>query len=246
MFLSGTILNVVAILVGATIGLVAASRVGPRLRESLTTGLGLFVAVLAIRMGTSVFSDPAARQGDSLAVVGGLLLGVVVGEALRIQDGLEAVGAWFQRRLSRGERPSRVAEAFVTASLLFCVGPMAILGALDNGLRGDVTILATKSILDGVSSIAFAAALGPGTYLAAIPMFVVQGGTAAGAFLLKDVLDPRTVVAISSAGGLILVGIALRLLDLKAVRVANFLPALVIAPLLLRLADALAALGLGT
>jgi len=243
MFLSGTLLNVAAVLVGTTIGLVAASRVGHRLRESLTTGLGLFVAVLALQMASAVFDDPAARQGDSLAVIGGILLGVVVGEALRIQDGLEALGAWFQHRLSRGEQPSRIAEAFVTASLLFCVGPMTILGSLDNGLRGDVTILATKSLLDGVASVAFAAALGPGTYLAAGPVLVVQGGIAAGAFLLRDILDPRTVVAITAAGGVILIGISLRLLDLKAVRVANFLPALVIAPLLLKLADLVARVG---
>jgi len=108
---------------------------------------------------------------------------------------------------------------------------------LDNGLRGDITLLATKSLLDGVASIAFAAALGPGVYLAAATVLVVQGGIAGFAFLLTDVMDAATVVAITATGGIILLGVALRLLELKQVRVANFLPALLLAPLFLRVAD---------
>ncbi len=239
MFLSGTLLNVATVVLGTTLGLLAARRVGPNVRESLTTGLGFFVAVLSITLAQGVFNDPDAHSGDALAVLGGLLLGVTMGEWLGIQARLEALGGWFQRRLAREDQPSRVAEAFVTASLVFCVGPLTILGSIDNGLRGDVTLLATKSMLDGVASIAFAAALGPGVYLSAITVLVVQGLIAAGAFLLKDVLDARTIVAVTSTGGLMLIGTALRLLDLKAVRVANFLPALVIVPLLLRLADAI-------
>jgi uncharacterized protein len=138
-----------------------------------------------------------------------------------------------------GTRPSRIAEAFVTASLVFCVGPLTILGSLENGLRGDITLLATKSLLDGVASIAFAAALGPGVYLSVVTVLIVQGGIAAAAFLLQDVMDAPTILAITATGGLILLGIALRLLELKPVRVANFLPALILAPLFLRLADAI-------
>jgi hypothetical protein len=120
---------------------------------------------------------------------------------------------------------------------VFCVGPLTILGSLDNGLRGDATLLATKSLLDGLASVAFAAALGPGVYLAAITVLVIQGAIAATAFLLRDVLDARTVLAMTAVGGMIILGIALRLLDLKAVRVANFLPGLIFAPLFIHLAD---------
>ena len=237
-FLSGTLLNVAAVLAGTSIGLLAGARVPRRLQESLTTGLGFFVLVLATSMALRLFTDPAVRPGDELAVLAALLLGVTIGEWLRLQDGLEALGAWFQRRLARDEgETSRIADGFVTASLLFCVGPLTILGSLDNGLRGDVSLLATKSLLDGVSSIAFAAALGPGVYLSALTVLVVQGGISGGAFLLRDAMDPLTILAISAAGGLILFGVALRLLDLKSVRVANFLPALVLAPLVVRLAD---------
>jgi uncharacterized protein len=237
MFLSGTLLNVATVLLGTTIGLLAGRRLPTRLGEGLTTGLGLFVAVIAVTMAGRIFSDPVALPGDELAVLGGLLAGVAVGELLGLQDRLERLGSWFQRRMSSGDRPSRVAEAFVTASLVFCVGPLTILGSLDNGLRGDATLLSTKAILDGVASIAFAAALGAGVYLSAVTVLVVQGSIAAGAFLLRDVLDPRTILAISSTGGVILLGVALRLLDLKAVRVANFLPALVFAPVFLRIGD---------
>jgi hypothetical protein len=236
-FLTGTLLNVATVLLGTLVGLVLGARMRPRMQESLTTGLGFFTVLIAVSMGVRIFTDPAARPGDDLAVLAAVLLGVVIGEMLRIHDGLEGLGGWFQRRFAREDRPSRIAEAFVTASLVFCVGPLTILGSLDNGLTGDVRLLAIKSLLDGVASIAFAAALGPGVALSALTVFVVQGAIAAGAFVLRDVMDPPTILAITSAGGIILLGVALRLLDLKAVRVANFLPALVLAPLFIRVAD---------
>jgi uncharacterized membrane protein YqgA involved in biofilm formation len=239
-FLTGTLLNVATVLVGTLVGLLIGARMPARVRDSLTTGLGLFTLVVGLSMGLRIFTDPAALPGDDLAVLGALLVGVALGELMRLHDGLESLGAWFQRRMapSEGGRPSRIAEGFVTASLVFCVGPLTILGSLANGLTGDIQLLALKSLLDGVASIAFAAALGPGVALAALTVFVVQGGIAGAAFLLRDVLDEPTVVAITAAGGVILLGVALRLLELKAVRVASFLPALVLAPLFVRIADA--------
>ena len=237
MFLTGTLLNVATVLLGTTLGLLAGARVPPRMQQSLTTGLGFFTLVIAFSMALPIFTSPDARPGDELAVLGGLLGGIVVGELLRLHDGLEALGAWFQHRLAGEGQLSRIAEGFITASLVFCVGPLTILGSIENGLSGDITLLATKSLLDGVASIAFAAALGAGVYLSAATVLLVQGGIAAGAFLLRDVMDPPTVLAITASGGLILLGVALRLLDLKPVRVANFLPALVLAPVLLRVAD---------
>lgn len=237
MFLSGTLLNVATVLAGTVIGLLLGARMPARMQESLVTGLGFFTVLIAISMGVGVFTDPSAQPGDDLAVLAAVLGGVAIGELLRLHDGLEALGAWFQRRLGSEARPSRIAEGFVTASLVFCVGPLTILGSLENGLTGDIRLLAIKSLLDGVASIAFAAALGPGVALSALTILVVQGGIAAGAFLLSDVLDASAILAITSAGGVILLGVALRLLDLKAVRVANFLPALVLAPIFIRLAD---------
>ena len=240
MFLSGTLLNVATVLIGTTVGLLATARVPSRMQESLINANALFVAVLGISMALRIFTDPAARPGYDLAVLAGLVVGVGIGELLRLHDGLEWLGGWFQRRLSRGEgQPSRIAEGFITASLVFCVGPLTILGAIQNGLTGDVNLLATKSLLDGITSIAFAAALGPGVYLSILTMLAIQGGISGGAFLLADVMDPATVLAITATGGMILLGLALRLLEVKALRVANFLPALVLAPLFVRLADAI-------
>jgi uncharacterized membrane protein YqgA involved in biofilm formation len=237
-FLTGTLLNVATVLLGTAIGVLIGARMPARMQESLTTGLGFFTIVIAVSMALGVFTDPAVQPGDDLAVLAAILAGVVIGELLRLHDGLEWLGGWFQRRLARGDRPSRIAEGFVTASLVFCVGPLTILGSLENGLTGDIRLLAIKSLLDGVASIAFAAALGIGVALSALTVLVVQGGIAAAAFLISDAMDTATILAISSAGGIILLGVGLRLLDLKAVRVANFLPALLLAPIFIRVAEA--------
>ncbi len=237
MFLTGTLLNMATVLVGATIGLLIGARMSGRMQVSLTTGLAFFTLAIATSMAISIFTDPAAQPGDDLAILGALLLGVVIGEMLRLHDGLEWLGAWFQGRLSRGERPSRIAEGFVTASIVFCVGPLTILGSVANGLTGDIQLLAIKSLLDGVASIAFAAALGAGVYLSILTILVVQGGIAAGASLFQGAMDQVTILAITAAGGLVLMGVALRLLDLKPVRVASFLPAIVLAPVLVRVAE---------
>jgi uncharacterized membrane protein YqgA involved in biofilm formation len=241
MFLTGTLLNVVTVLIGTVVGAALGGRMPPRIQGTLTDGLGLFTMLLGVAMGLRVLTDPAARPGDELAVLAAVLLGAAIGELLRLQDGLEALGGWFQRRLAREGQPSRIAEGFITASLVFCVGPLTILGSIENGLTGDVRLLAVKSLLDGVASIAFAAALGWGVALSAITVFVVQGAIAGGAFLLRDVMDEPTILVVTAAGGVILLGVALRLLELRQVRVASFLPALLLAPLFLRVADAIRA-----
>jgi uncharacterized protein len=237
-FLTGTLLNVATVVAGTLVGLALGSRLPARVQSTLTDGLGLFTIVFGMAMGLRILTDPAARPGDELAVLGAVLLGGALGEAARLQDGLEGLGAWFQRRLARDGRPSRIAEAFITASIVFCVGPLTILGSLENGLTGDMRLLALKSLLDGVASIAFAAALGWGVVLAAITVLVVQGTIAGFAFVLRDALDGPAILAITAAGGVILLGVGVRLLELRPIRVASFLPALVLAPLLVRVAEA--------
>jgi hypothetical protein len=241
-FLTGTILNVITVLLGTGLGLLVGSRMPARMQESLVTGLAFFVILISVSLGLRLFTDPAAQPGDDLAVLAAILVGVALGELLRLHDGLEALGAWFQRRLGRAETSgsgsgARVAEGFVTASLVFCVGPLTILGSLQNGLTGDTQLLAIKSLLDGVAAVAFAAALGWGVGLSAITVLLVQGTIAASAFLLEPFLDEATILVITASGGIILLGVALRLLDLKAVRLTNFLPALLLAPIFVRLAD---------
>ena len=238
MALSGTLLNVVAVLAGTALGLLVGSRMSSRMQSTLTDGLGLFTLAIGLAMALRIFTDPVAQPGDDLAVLGALLGGAVLGELLQLTERLDALGAWFQRRLARGGSPSRIAEGFVTASLVFCIGPLTILGSIENGLTGEIRLLAIKSLLDGVASIAFAAALGPGVALSAITVLVVQGGIALAAAFFGSALDDRAILGITATGGLILAAVALRLLDVKRVRVASFLPALLLAPLLLALAEA--------
>jgi uncharacterized membrane protein YqgA involved in biofilm formation len=240
-FLTGTVLNVVAVLLGTTVGLLFGSRMPARLQQTLTDGLGLFVLALGLALTLRLLLDEAAPVSAGLAVLGGLLAGGTVGELLRLSDRLDDLGNWFQRRLARGEEPSTVSEGFVTASLVFCVGPLTILGSIDNGLTGDVQLLAVKSLLDGIASVAFAAALGAGVYLSAITIFVVQGGIALAAYLLGSGLDPTVIDVASATGGLLLLGVGLRLLEIRQIRVANFLPALLVAPVFYLVAQQVAA-----
>ena len=237
MFLSGTVLNVIAVLIGTTLGLLLGARMPARLQSSLTDGLGLFTLIIGVALALRAFTASSAQPGDELAILAALLTGVAVGEILHVSDRLDQLGDWFQRRLSRGERPSRISEGFVTASIVFCVGPLALLGSIQNGLTGDIQLLAVKSLLDGVASIAFAAALGAGVYLSAVAVLVVQGTIAGAAWLLGSGLDQASIDASASVGGLILLGVGLRMLEIKRVRVVNFLPALLLAPVFVRIAD---------
>jgi hypothetical protein len=240
MFLAGTLLNVVAVLVGATIGVLLGARVPERVQRTLTDGLGLFTLAIGFALTLRLLLDRAQPVGSDLVVLAALLSGGLVGELLRLAERLDGLGNWFQARLARGDRPSRISEGFVTASLVFCVGPLTILGSIQNGLSGDIQLLAVKSLLDGVASVAFAAALGAGVYLSALTVLVVQGTLATIAYLFGGALDPAAIDAASAVGGLLLIGVGLRLLEIRQVRVVNFLPALLFAPLFVWLADQLA------
>jgi uncharacterized protein len=180
----------------------------------------------------------AWRDTSPLYVLGGVLLGGIVGEALGIEARLQNLGDRIQRRVaeSRGSS-STVSEAFFNASLLFCVGPLAVVGAIQDGLTGDYEALATKALLDGFASIALAASLGPGVAFAALTILIVQGGISLAAGLFSHILaeGSEALAALTSAGGVLIIGISLKLLDVKDVKVGNFLPALVIAPALVGL-----------
>jgi uncharacterized membrane protein YqgA involved in biofilm formation len=164
------------------------------------------------------------------------VLGGLLGEAIGIERRLEAVGDRMQQRLHRpGQAHSTVSEGFVTASLLFCVGSMAVVGSISDGLEGDYSLLATKAIMDGLASIALAATLGWGVGLSAISILIVQGSVTLGARFFEDLLQGEALVALTSTGGVTIVGVALKLLDIKDVKAGNLLPAVVVAPLLVGL-----------
>lgn len=229
--MTGTLINVGTVLLGTLIGALLGHRLPERLQQRVLFGLGMVVLVLGV-------DDALAwRTTNPLYVIGGVLLGGLAGEALRIEDRLDGLGQRLQRRFATSGEDAQhhtIAEGFFTASLLFCVGPLAVLGSIQDGLTGDYQTLATKALLDGFAAIALASALGYGVGFAAVSVLVYQGVITLGAGLFTDVLAKGSdaLAALTSAGGILIVGIGLKLLDLRDVRVGNYLPALVFAPAL--------------
>jgi uncharacterized protein len=225
---TGTLVNVASVLAGTLIGVAAGSRLPAAWQDRVLAGLGLVTLVLGVDNAL------AWRDGPSylvLVVLAAVVLGGLLGEAAGIESRLEALGERIGSSRT-GDEGGRVAEGFVAATLLFCTGPLTVLGSIEDGLTGDYSTLATKAILDGFAAVALAAALGWGVGLAAASVLVIQGSIALGAGLLEGVLVGDRLAALTSTGGLLVIGIALKLLNVRDVRVGNFLPALVLAPLL--------------
>ena len=241
----GTVLNVVTVVVGAGLGLLVGHRLPQRTRDVVTDALGLVTLLIAATSAAAVLdTEFGAAVGGSatiLVVLGALLIGGIVGSLLRIEARLEGAGAALQRRLSHegdGEARRRFVEGFVTSSLVFCVGPLTILGSLSDGMGEGYEQLALKATLDGFAAVAFAASLGWGVMASALAIAAVQGTLTVVGVVAGSVLDDAYVAAITATGGLLLVGVALRLLRMKLLPVGDLLPALAVAPLLVALVSA--------
>lgn len=266
---AGTLTNVLTVLVGGGLGLLVGHRLPERVRTTVTSALGLVTLLIAADAATAVNSEAltgsTGRGAPTLIVLGSLALGGIIGSFARLEDRLEDLGGYLQRRLGRGDVPvapsapgaapdpdpaaapspadddrERFVQGFVVASLVFCVGPLTILGSLNEGLGRGAEQLLLKSTLDGFAALAFAAAFGVGVLVSALSVLVVQGSLTGLGVLVGGVLPEAHLDAVGATGGLILVGVALRLLDLKRLPVADLLPALLVAPLLTQLALALA------
>jgi uncharacterized membrane protein YqgA involved in biofilm formation len=229
----GTLINVGTVLAGTVIGTAVGPRLPERFQQRVLTGLGMITLVIGVDLALA-WGREDTTQSTPLYVLAGVLLGGLVGEAIGIERWLERLGDEAQRRLSRTEG-STVSEGFVSASLLFCVGSLTVVGSIQDGLTGDYQTLATKAVLDGFAAIALAAALGWGVGLSVFTILVVQGGITLGAGFFEEVLTGEALAVMTSAGGVTIIGISLKLLELKDVKVGNFLPALVIAPALVGL-----------
>jgi uncharacterized membrane protein YqgA involved in biofilm formation len=236
---SGTAVNVVTVLVGSSVGVLAGNRLPTRTRDLVTDALGL-VTLLIAGLSAIAVSNPAlaAKVGTHaplLIVLGALLIGGIAGSLMRLEQRVERLGGRLQRRLT-GETDSaeraRFIEGFVTASLVFCTGPLTILGSLSDGLGHGADQLYLKATLDGFAAVAFAASFGWGVAASALTVLVVQGAITAVGAALGDVLPAAQLAAITAAGGLMLVGVALRLLRIREIAVADLLPGLVVAPVL--------------
>lgn len=239
----GTVVNVATVLIGAGLGVALGHRLSQRTRDVVTDGLGLVTLLIAILSALAV-TDPAlvsaiGSSAPMLVVLGSLLLGGIVGSLLRLEERVESIGGWLQSTLTKEEGTAerrRFVEGFVAASLLFCTGPLTILGSLNDGLGRGADELFLKSALDGFAAMAFAASFGWGVAASALTVIVVQGGLTLVGVLLGDVLPDAHIAALTAVGGLLLVGIALRLLRVREIPVADLLPALVVAPFLVAVA----------
>lgn len=227
----GTLINVGTVLAGTALGTALGHRLPERMQRTALMGLGLLVLVVGIELSLR-WSGPDTTRYTVLYVLGGVVLGGVAGEWIGIERRLERLGARIQSHMTRDDEHSTVSEGFVTASLLFCVGSLAVVGSIQDGLSGDIQTLATKALLDGVAAVALAASLGWGVGLSAISILLYQGAITLGAGAFEDVLQGEALAAMTSAGGITIVGISLKLLQVRDVGVGNFLPALLFAPLL--------------
>lgn len=256
---AGTLVNVATVLLGSGLGVLLGNRLPTRTRELVTDALGLVTLLIAATSAMEVLSpdlsDAIGSSAPVLVVLGAMLVGGIVGSTLRLEQRVEQLGAWLQRRLggasgpgdaapdaaapeaagpgaAAGERRRRFVEGFVVASLVFCTGPLTILGSLNDGLGNGADQLYLKSTLDFFAAIAFAASFGWGVAASVLTVVTVQGGLTLVGLALGDVLPDAQLAAITATGGLLLVGVALRLLRIREVAVADLLPALLVAPLL--------------
>ncbi len=221
----GTLVNVMAVLVGSGIGLAIGNRLSERLQRIITTGLGLSSLLIGMQM--------ALKVQNVLVVIASMVIGGVAGELMGIEAGLDRAGEWLK---ARARSASGTFDAgYVTASLVFCVGPMTILGSIQEGISGNPEIIYTKSMLDGAASVAFASSLGIGVSFAAVTVLVFQGALTLLGAQLSFLLRPEMLNELTATGGLLILAIGLLLLDVRRLPVANLLPALVVVVLLTRL-----------
>ncbi|HXD11417.1 MAG TPA: DUF554 domain-containing protein [Anaerolineales bacterium] len=225
--MTGTFLNIATVILGGIIGLIFGARIPDKLKATVIAAMGLFTAAMGIQM--------FMKTENPLIVLGSLLIGTLLGEWLRIEDGLQNLGKVLEQRFSKegDDDSNKFVRGFLTASLLFCVGPMTILGSIQDGLTGDYNLLAVKSVLDGFAALAFTSTLGVGVLFSTIIILVYQGGISLLAAQLNAIVTPAMMNELTATGGVILLGLAISsLLEIKKIRVGNMLPGLLVAPLL--------------
>lgn len=239
----GTVANVVTVAAGAGLGLLLGDRIPERTRRTITDVLGLITVVLgissALMVSSTAMADAVGPGAPMLIVLGSLLFGAVLGSGLRLEDRLEGAAEHLRRRFAGAGEAGTFVSAVVTPTLLFCVGPLTILGSLSDGLGRGADQLLVKSVLDGFAAIAFASSLGWGVLFSAVAVGVLQGGLTLAAFLLGDLFSAAQIDALTATGGVILIGLGLRLLNVRSIPVGDLLPALVVAPILIEVVAAL-------
>lgn len=212
-----TLVNAAAIILGSLMGVLLGRNFPDRVRNIVYQGIGLCVLAIGV--------DMTLQYDNIILVVFSVLLGAVTGELLKLDQKMTSLGDWLKTRIK--SKDARFTDGFVTASLIFCIGSMAILGSIDEGIRGDRTVLLTKSILDGFISIPLAATYGIGVLFSALPILLYQGSITIAASQSQAFFSPEIITQITSVGGLLIMGIGLSLLDVKKINVTNLLPSIV-------------------
>lgn len=253
----GTAVNVATVVLGAGIGMALGHRLPQRTRDTVTDSLGLVTlligALTAMDVTSTALSDRVGTSAPILIVLGSLLIGGIIGSLADLEARLERLGDWLRRMIVRNPKANgddhqpdpetgaahlsareRFIEGFVSASLLFCIGPLTILGTLSDGLGRGADQLILKAVLDGFASVAFAASLGFGVMVSALVVAVVQGSLTLLGFLVGDFLPEAHLMALTGTGGLMLLAVGMRLLNIRQIPVGNLLPALIVAPLLVQ------------
>lgn len=233
---AGTVINVVTVVVGALLGLLIGHRLPERTRSVVTQILGLVSLViggLSIAQGMSeAFAAAVGPNARLLIVLAALLIGGIFGSVVRLEDRLDGGADWLRNRFARGEDHNTFIEASVTATLIFCVGPLSIIGSLSDGMGHGAEQLVIKAVMDGFAAMAFASSLGIGVAFAAIPLAIYQGSLTVVGFWLGNILPAAHLDALTATGGVILLGLGIRLLGIKQIHIGDMLPSLVVAPLL--------------
>jgi len=249
--LNGTIVNAGTVAIGSAIGLVLAARIPDRYQRIILNCLGLVTIILGIDaavigMGDVVKAyggpDPTYGARIGMVTIGSLIIGAIIGTALRLHERIEGLGGVIHRRFSGGEagdERGRFAEGFLSASVIFCVGPLTLLGCLNNGTAADPSLLYVKSFLDGFCSLALAASLGLGVAFSILTILFFQGGLAIAAYFLASGLPPLSVQLMNVVGGLVLLATAMMILEIKKIPVANLLPGIFLPPLAVWLVEAI-------
>ena len=231
----GTLINVIAIVIGSSIGIGAGARLTKKSLSLITDILGLITLLGAasalIPLWSSSFIDSLPKGSTLLVILGAMLIGGLIGSALSLENRLDKFGETLRQKF-KASSDGPFIEGFVSASLLFVIGPLAILGSVSDGMSEGLDQLILKSSLDFFAAMAFASSLGWGVAASAIPVAIYQGAWTLVGLFLGSVLQPYQIDAMTICGGLMLVGIGLRLLDVKKIAVANLLPALIIAPVI--------------
>jgi hypothetical protein len=239
--MTGTWINIGTVLVGGSLGLLFGPRLPERVRQTVVAGLGLFT----LAVGVELYLEGVAVEGERVVIpLVSILAGGILGEWWRVEERLQNLGGWLEARFvgrsGEDQAENRFIRGFLTASLLFCVGPMTILGSIQDGLTGEYELLAIKSVLDGFASLALASTFGVGVLFSIVVVLVYQGGISLAAAGAQTFFDPVMLAELTVVGGILLLGLAVSsLLELKKIRVGNLLPALLLAPLLAWLLTAL-------